>query len=113
MVSIICDLDYNVYASFCWWVIEGIISREAEFRMHLPNLAVPLIIYPHANLREEKKNALIEVLTLNLIKLCSDAKFEIAECAIGNLEAVVYLDDNSVKNAVNVSFVPHRKFKKS
>lgn len=70
--------------------------------MILPNTVMPLIIHTHNNLKQEKKNALVEVLILNLIKLCGDSKLDIAENALRNLEMVILLNDNSVKNAVKV-----------
>lgn len=103
MVSVISDLDCNVYTNFCWWVTEGLISNHHDFRMYLPNITMPLIVHTHSNFKQDKKDTLIEVLILNLIKLCGDTKFEIAESAIKNLEMVILLNDNSVKNAIKVS----------
>lgn len=102
MVSVLCDLDYSVYTNFCWWVAEGLVSNQPEFRKHLPNIVAPLITHTHGSLRQEKKDTLVEVLTLNLIKLCSDTKFDIGENALRNLEIIIFLNDSSVRNAVKV-----------
>lgn len=102
MVSMLCDLEYSVYANFCWWVAEGLVSNQPEFRKHLPNIVAPLILHTHGSLRQEKKDTLVEVLILNLVKLCGDTKTDIAESALRNLETVIFLNDSSVKNAVKV-----------
>lgn len=39
---------------------------------------------------------------MNLIKLCGDASYEIAESACRNLELVVYTDDICVRAATRV-----------
>lgn len=102
MVTMLCDLHYNVYSDFCWWVTEGLISDRKQFRAHLPDVALQLIVHTHDSQTQEKKDLLVDVLTLNLIKLCGDNNLDIAESALGNLEMIVDLNDNSVKNAVKV-----------
>lgn len=108
-MSVICELDYNVYTHFSWWTAEGLISNQSDFRTHLPNLVTPLIIHSHSSLNQEKKDTLIEVLILNLIKLCSDTKIDIAESAFRNLEMVIFLNNDSVKNAVKVCNLKGKK----
>lgn len=102
MVSLLCDLHYNVYSDFCWWVAEGLISDCKEFRMCLPNVAVSLVVHTHGSQTQEKKDTLVEVLTLSLVKLCADSNLDIAECALKNLETVVCLNDASVRDVVKV-----------
>lgn len=102
MVAMLCDLHYSVYSDFSWWVAEALISDQKQFRAHLPNVALQLVAHTHGSQTQEKKDLLVDVLTLNLIKLCGDSSLEIAESALGNLEMIVGLNDNSVKNAVKV-----------
>lgn len=102
MVGIVCDLDYSVYSDFCWWTAEGLVCNQKDFRKSLPNLAIPIAVHTHRNQTQEKKNALLEVLLNNLMKLCGDRNIEIAECALRSLETFISLNDATVKSAVKV-----------
>lgn len=100
MVSVLCDLHYNVYSDFCWWVAEALISNRKEYRMYLPNVTIQLVAHTHSSQTQEKKDLLVEMLMLNLIKLCADDNLDIAEGALRNLEIVFNLNDS--RNAAKV-----------
>lgn len=103
MVAVLADCNYKLYTEFCWWVVEGLVCNKKEFRKCLSNVAVAIVKYPTNTSQEQaKKEPIVEVIIVNLIKLCGDLSYEIAENACRNLELILYTDDVCVRSATRV-----------
>lgn len=104
MVGILANCSYKLYIEFCWWVVEGLVCKKKEYRKTLPSVAVAIVKQPTSNTQEQgKKETIVEVLIMNLMKLCGDSTYEIAENASRNLEIVLYMNEVCVRAATRVT----------
>lgn len=97
-----CDAPYPIYCDYCWWVIGGLICSQERYRKTLPNLAVSVVRHPCPGQADDKRSAMLDVLLVNMMKLCGDQHPEIKESAFRCLETIVHFDDATVKAVIKV-----------